>query len=120
MGPKMLKLPRTEEEVMTLVRSFERRHRMPQCLGAVDGTHIDIKQPRENSSDYLNRKQRYSLNVQACCDYRYVFLNVVVHWPGSVHDAHVFMNSSLNRLLKTGGIPQCRPIVGEEEVPVYK
>ena len=36
-----------------------------------------------------------------------------------MHDARVFMNSSLNRLLKTGGIPQCRRIVGEEEVPVY-
>ena len=44
LGPKLLKLPRTEEEVLRLVSQFEDRHRMPQCLGAVDGTHIDINQ----------------------------------------------------------------------------
>ena len=119
MGPKMLALPKTEREVLHLVSQLEAHHTMPQCLGAVDGTHIEIKQPSLNPLDYLNRKQRYTLNAQACCDYRYVFMDVVVHWQGSVHDARVFSNSTLNKLLKTGGITPCPRRDGGDVVPVY-
>ena len=29
---------------------------IPQCLGAVDGTHIDIKQPSDNASHYITQE----------------------------------------------------------------
>ena len=41
---------------------------MQQVIGAIDGTHIPIIAPRDRPSDYFNRKQRYSLNVQAVSD----------------------------------------------------
>jgi hypothetical protein len=71
LGPKYLRLPSTVPEVEKLVSGFQKDHGMPQCLGAVDGTHIEIKQPAVNAMDYINRKSRYSLNVQAVCDHKY-------------------------------------------------
>lgn len=59
LGPKYIKLPFTEPEAEDLVVGFHRDHDMPQCFGAIDGTHIEIKQPSTNSMDYINRKGKY-------------------------------------------------------------
>lgn len=102
LGPKYIRLPRTVDEMRELIVKFESRHGFPQAFGCVNGTHITIQQPLENSHDYFSYKMKYTLNVQGICDYEGRFIDVDCRWPGSVHDAKVFSNSNINYLLQKG------------------
>lgn len=35
--------------------------------------------------------------MQGVCDHRKIFIDVVIGWPGSAHDARVWRNSELYR-----------------------
>ena len=119
LGPQYIKHPQTTE-VQEMGTHFQERHGFPQCIGAIDGTHIGIKKPSENASDYINRKGIYTMNIQACADYKYCFFDVVIKWPGSVHDARIFSNSALDKHLRDESIPPCPEVVvdGESAVPI--
>ena len=65
------------------------------CAGAIDGTHIPIIAPVVDQAHYVNRKGYDSIVMQAVVDSKYLFRDVVVGWPGSVHDALIFSNSGL-------------------------
>ena len=56
LGPRYICLTTSEKDVNELIRNFYNFHGFPQCVGAIDGTHIPIKEPKENASDYIHRK----------------------------------------------------------------
>lgn len=60
-----------------------------------DGSHLPMHPPALNHTDYYNRKGFYSVILQAVVDANYLFRDIHVGWLGSVHDARVFVNSSL-------------------------
>ena len=68
-GPQYVFLPQTISEMTFKAAQFELKFGMVQAFGCIDGTHIPIKTPAENSQDYFNYKQFHSFNVQAVCDY---------------------------------------------------
>ena len=43
LGPNYIKLPATKVEVEEKVKGFYNAFDFPQCIGAIDGTHIEIK-----------------------------------------------------------------------------
>lgn len=49
LGPKYVFLPKIKSEMMEKVGEFEAKFGMPQAFGCIDGTHVKIKRPIENS-----------------------------------------------------------------------
>uniref|UniRef100_A0A1X7T7H4 DDE Tnp4 domain-containing protein n=1 Tax=Amphimedon queenslandica TaxID=400682 RepID=A0A1X7T7H4_AMPQE len=41
---------------MKKVENFYNQYGVPLCIGAIDGTHIDIRALTTNSTDYINIK----------------------------------------------------------------
>ena len=70
----LIKVPNTINEVNEMVSKFYLAHGFPQCLGVIDGNHVNIKKPKTNANDYMNRKVHYSFNVQAAAIINIVFL----------------------------------------------
>src|SRR5882757_8847988 len=72
--------------------------RFPKCMGYIDGTHITLSEaPLDDHESYYTRKQKYAIQMQAVCDNKCRLRNVFVGYPGSVHDARVYNNSSLGK-----------------------
>ncbi|XP_073699849.1 uncharacterized protein [Garra rufa] len=97
---ELIPLPSTES-LAKMAEYFERRWGVPQCVGAIDGSHIPIIAPREHHNDYVNRKGWHSIILQAVVDGKGQFWNICVGRPGSLHDARVLRLSKLWDLLNT-------------------
>ena len=94
LSPEYIKFP-TGTALTEVVEGFKEKCDIMQCAGAIDGSHIPVSPPASNYMDYYNRKGWYSILVQAVVDHRYLFRDINVGWPRSVHDARVFANSAL-------------------------
>ena len=94
LSDKYISFP-TGDKLQEVMDRFRTKWEIPQCAGAIDGSHIPVKPPALNHTDYYNRKGYYSVVLQAVVDDEYLFRDVMVGWPGSVHDARVFANSSV-------------------------
>ena len=117
-------LPSTRSDLEKAAGNFEKKFGFPQVIGCVDGTHIPIIQPKANPHDYFCYKMKlllYSLNCQAVCDEKGQFVDVEVKWPGSVHDARIYANSSINKKLSNKEFPSGHRelLPGLAGVPLY-
>lgn len=83
------------DKLVEMATYFHNHWRVPQCVGAIDGSHIPIKAPVEYPRDYYNRKGCHSVVLQAVVDSKGLFWDVCVGYPGSVHDARVLRQSHL-------------------------
>jgi len=91
----LIKFPLTRQELQELMDEFEEEYGIPQIVGAIDGCHIEINAPPDNHEDYFNRKQQYSVNLQAIVNCNLKFIHVSFGYRGSIHDARVLRLSGL-------------------------
>ncbi|CAG2196490.1 HARBI1 [Mytilus edulis] len=99
-----IKFPSTEAEMNVVKRGFYRIAKVPNVIGAVDGTLIPIIAPKENEPAYVCRKGYHSLNIQAVVDHEMRFTNLVAKFPGSVHDSYIFSNSELGYFFEENNV----------------
>ena len=92
--PKYVRIPQGDS-LHEIVEGLERCWGFPHAVGAIDGSHIPILKPVESASDYFNCICHYSVLMQAVVDFRGLFMDINIGWPGKVHDARVFANLSL-------------------------
>ena len=103
LGKEYISFP-VGDQLMAVVEGFKSRWDLPQCAGAIDGSHIPIMPPANNHTDYYNRKGWYSMLVQGVVDHQYLFRDICIGWLGSVHDARVFINSGFYKKCINGEV----------------
>ena len=53
----LISLPKNNQKICILIEWFDQKSNFPQTFGAIDGSHIKIKQPNEvGSVDYINHR----------------------------------------------------------------
>ena len=53
----------TMRNIARAVAAFQEISEVSQAIGAIDGTHIEIVAPIENSADYFDREQTIQCNA---------------------------------------------------------
>ncbi|XLR57136.1 hypothetical protein S83_007808 [Arachis hypogaea] len=63
------------------------------CLGALDGTYIDVIVPKSDKSRYRTRKSRISINVLGVCNRNMNFIYILSGWEESAFDSRVLRDA---------------------------
>ncbi|KAJ2942724.1 hypothetical protein O0L34_g14912 [Tuta absoluta] len=117
---KIIKWPRSEQKE-TIKQKFATFSGMRGCIGAIDGTFIEIKAPKEHAHVFICRKCFYCIQLQAVATPDLQFLDVFTGYPGSVGDRRVFVNSPLYKNVierQADYFQQSEYILGDKAYPV--
>ena len=91
-----IRFPTTPDEINKSQQNFYSQHRIPNVVGLIDGTHVQVIAPSVNEEAYVNRLHYHSINCQVVVDEDCHIINIVAKWPGSVHDSTVLNQSKLS------------------------
>lgn len=103
LAKRYINLPTDEDQLHQIEFGFYRIARFPNCVGALDCTHIKIQSPGGDDADsYQNSKGDFSVNVQCICDSSLQFTNVVCRCPGSIQDWTIFSQTKVKQQFENG------------------
>lgn len=112
--------PTTENEWKIIAKDFERICNFPNCLGAVDGKHVNIIPPAESGSYFFNYKGTHSLVLMAIVSANYEFIMCDFGVNGRVSDGGVIDHTTFYKKLKEGNLRlplPTKPTYSENLIP---
>uniref|UniRef100_A0A1I8NL92 DDE Tnp4 domain-containing protein n=1 Tax=Musca domestica TaxID=7370 RepID=A0A1I8NL92_MUSDO len=101
LGPIYLSVPK-ENEWKRIAIDFYTMWDLPNCVGAIDGKHINLTCPSNSGSQFYNYKGNYSIVLLAACEANYTFTSVDIGAFGSQSDGGVMWNSRFGQQLYKG------------------
>ncbi|XP_071581574.1 putative nuclease HARBI1 [Temnothorax nylanderi] len=118
-----LQTPTTIEEWERIENSYLQLWNVPNCIGSMDGRHIQFRAPFKDGSLYYNYKGTNSIVLLALVNAQYQLTYVNVGVNGRVSDGGVFRDSDLAKLLNDPqnplNVPQDKPLPGMNEPVPY-
>ncbi|XP_041421118.1 putative nuclease HARBI1 [Xenopus laevis] len=105
-SPKFVCFPSTPEQWQEVKSGFYNLGGMPNCIGAIDCTHILLTPPHATEEQFRNRKHTHSLNVQVVCDSHQRIMSIHSGFPGSCHDSYILRQSALFDRFQLGLMPE--------------
>ncbi|KAL1469818.1 hypothetical protein MTO96_024800 [Rhipicephalus appendiculatus] len=113
--------PPNEHMWRNIADGFWKRWQFPNCLGSVDGKHVQIVAPANSGSLYYNYKGTFSIVLMAVADSGYLFRLIDVGAPGRISDGGVFKRSPIGRRLDAGQlqVPSYSQLPGSNKALPY-
>ena len=101
--PNVIRLPRSNTNVVKTMNGFEDMSGLPYCVGAIDGCHIPwVSCPSSQFYDYRCYKGFPSLVLFAVCDANRHFLYCDSGYPGIIGDSTLYEISELKKQIMNG------------------
>ena len=96
LGKELIRLPWSKQDLKDNADGFARfkRSQMPNCVGALDGTHVRIA---SSDMSYRNFKKYNSINCQVICDHMFFIRHVMAGAPGCFSDKTMYAASGIDK-----------------------
>ena len=87
-----------------IATGFQTKQWLPNCIGAIDGSHIYIASPSNTivAADHRNRNKSFLILLQGVVDSKCYFTSINTGPPGSLHDSAHFKSTELYRKVLEG------------------
>ena len=94
----------SEEKWKAIAEDFWNIWNFPNCIGAVDGKHVNIEAPANSGSVYFNYKKTFSVTLLALVDANYNFIMIDVGSFGRSSDGGIFSHSALGKRMENSSL----------------